>query len=282
MKPTAVSTGKLLWGKLLFITLGGLILMRIENGSSYVSHLFVLILALYERHSAWESKRTPSRRAWLGFVMVILSGYFLTGVAGFFTDMLLGQMGYRQEAAHYIEFLGSGWSLLFRTSLLAPIAEEVFFRGILLKRLQPHGLLFAAITSSFLFAIQHGVLIQVFYAFFVGLFLCAVTYRYGIRWAILIHILNNLTMSSILLLHYNGLSSSFLTYIEYLLTALGGLSVLFLLKHWREAKSRWRGFLQGQGQTKEKLWHFLKEHWIWTYVLFNLLVMIPYLISPLE
>ena len=282
MRQTAVSAGKLLWGKLLFITLGGLMLSRIENGSSYASHLFVLILALYERTPVLESKRNPSRQAWLGFAMVILSGFFLTGVAGYLTDGVLGLLGYRQETSHYIDFLGSGWSLLFRTSLLAPMAEEVFFRGILLKRLLPHGILFAAIASSFLFAIQHGVLIQVFYAFFVGLFLCAVTYRYGLRWAIVIHILNNLTMSSILLLHYNGLPASYLTNIENILTALGGLSMLLLLKQRREVKPWWRNFLLGQEQTKEKLWHFFKEHWMWTYVLFNVVVMIPFLISPLE
>jgi membrane protease YdiL (CAAX protease family) len=75
--------------------------------------------------------------------------------------------------------------------LVGPIVEELVFRGAILRKLEVFGGNFAIVISSLLFAAYHMILIQGFFAFFVGILLAYTTKRFSIKWAILLHILNN-------------------------------------------------------------------------------------------
>ena len=63
------------------------------------------------------------------------------------------------------------FSMFLYASILAPIAEEVLFRGYALRTLRPYGKRFAVLGSAFLFGIFHGNLLQTPYAFLMGLVL---------------------------------------------------------------------------------------------------------------
>jgi len=95
------------------------------------------------------------------------------------------------------------WKLALLTLIIAPIIEELIFRGLLygvpkyiLKIFKiPPKLLFIttlAVTSSTLFAIHHGNIVQGIYAFFMGLAMCFV-YECcgGIIWTICFHFFAN-------------------------------------------------------------------------------------------
>jgi membrane protease YdiL (CAAX protease family) len=75
--------------------------------------------------------------------------------------------------------------------LLGPIFEEIIFRGAILRALQPYGENFAIVLSSLLFGLYHLILFQGIFAFFVGLVLAYCTLRFSIKWAMLLHMLNN-------------------------------------------------------------------------------------------
>ena len=92
---------------------------------------------------------------------------------------------------------GSG-SLFFYSSILAPITEELLFRGFLQGRLRPFGRKFAVLGSAVLFALFHGNLMQAPYAFAAGLVLGYTAERYGVGWAIGLHALNNLVLADLL------------------------------------------------------------------------------------
>lgn len=71
------------------------------------------------------------------------------------------------------------------TVLLAPIAEELFFRKVLINRLRKYGDLPAILVSAAIFGLSHGNFSQFFYAFLLGLVFGAVycstgRLRYGI------------------------------------------------------------------------------------------------------
>ena len=71
------------------------------------------------------------------------------------------------------------------TVLLAPIAEELFFRRVLIDRLRKYGDMPAILVSAAIFGLSHGNFSQFFYAFFLGLVFGAVycstgRLRYGI------------------------------------------------------------------------------------------------------
>ena len=89
---------------------------------------------------------------------------------------------------------GSLWIQLPAVLVLAPIVEELLFRGLVFRRLaELIGSLGGMIGSAFLFGLFHGNLIQGSYAFLVGILLAWVYSRYGTVIApILVHIWMNI------------------------------------------------------------------------------------------
>ena len=89
-------------------------------------------------------------------------------------------------------------SMFLYAALIAPIAEEIFFRGFVLRSLQPFGKRFAVFGSALLFGLFHGNLLQTPYAFLVGLVLGYVTVEYSMFWAVILHLINNLVLADLL------------------------------------------------------------------------------------
>lgn len=89
-------------------------------------------------------------------------------------------------------------SMFLYASILAPVSEELIFRGYILRALRPYGKRFAIFGSALLFGLFHGNLLQAPYAFLVGLVLGYVTVEYSIRWAVAIHMFNNLVLADLL------------------------------------------------------------------------------------
>ncbi|MGM9550453.1 MAG: lysostaphin resistance A-like protein [Faecousia sp.] len=90
------------------------------------------------------------------------------------------------------------FSMFLYSALLAPVAEELMFRGFVLRTLRPYGKRFAVFGSAFLFGLFHGNLLQTPYAFLMGLVLGYVTVEYSIGWAVVIHMFNNLVLADLL------------------------------------------------------------------------------------
>lgn len=90
------------------------------------------------------------------------------------------------------------FSMFFYASILAPLWEELVFRGYILRTLQPYGKRFAILGSALLFGLFHGNLLQTPYAVFMGLLLGYVAVEYSIRWSVLLHMFNNLVLADLL------------------------------------------------------------------------------------
>lgn len=89
-------------------------------------------------------------------------------------------------------------SMFLYASFLAPISEELIFRGFVLRSLRPYGKRFAILGSAFLFGLFHGNLLQTPYAFLVGLVLGYVAVEYSVGWSMVLHIFNNLVLADLL------------------------------------------------------------------------------------
>ena len=84
------------------------------------------------------------------------------------------------------------WANLLFVAILAPVLEEIVFRGILCKRLLALGEGFAIVLSGVFFALLHGNLYQLFYAFTLGCFFAFVYIKTGkIIYSILYHVFIN-------------------------------------------------------------------------------------------
>ena len=88
-------------------------------------------------------------------------------------------------------------SMFLYSAIFAPIAEELLFRGYILRTLRPYGKRFAIFASAFLFGLFHGNLVQAPYAFLVGLLLGYVTVEYSLTWAVALHTFNNLVLADL-------------------------------------------------------------------------------------
>lgn len=87
-----------------------------------------------------------------------------------------------------------GFVLSIISVAVAPaLLEELLFRGAIMGNLLKYGKSFAIFTSAFIFALVHGNLVQIPFAFLVGLVLGAMVIETGSIWTgIAIHFVNNL------------------------------------------------------------------------------------------
>ncbi len=88
---------------------------------------------------------------------------------------------------------GSGPLVLLCIVVLAPLAEEVIFRGLLYSRLKRGmGKPLALLLASLLFGVMHGHPVWMAYAFCLSLLLCSLFDWYGSLWAsVLMHLCFN-------------------------------------------------------------------------------------------
>lgn len=77
--------------------------------------------------------------------------------------------------------------------VIAPIAEEIMFRGLILKTIAPFGKTLAIVLSSLLFGLMHGNIQQFFGAFVIGIMFAVIDIKCGsIIPSIIAHSFNNL------------------------------------------------------------------------------------------
>lgn len=112
------------------------------------------------------------------------------------------------------------FSMFLYASVLAPVAEELLFRGFVLRTLRPYGKRFAILGSAFLFGLFHGNLLQTPYAFLMGLVLGYVAAEYSIRWAMGLHLFNNFVLADLLTRLLNPMPEMIANLIQLIL--LGG------------------------------------------------------------
>ena len=157
--------------------------------------LLLLALPKNERGDA-KALLPPARRAWTHLWLLPL---FLVTVMllSILSGLFAGLFGIESPAPE------GSLPILFLCYALAPaIAEEFFFRFLLLRLFLPHGKQTAVWVTAILFALVHMNLAQLPYALAAGLFLGALAASSGSFWLpFLFHLINN---SLSLLLSYAG------------------------------------------------------------------------------
>ena len=89
------------------------------------------------------------------------------------------------------------FSMFLYAGFLGPIAEELLFRGLLLRSLEGQGKRFAIFATALMFGMFHGNILQSPFAMLVGIVLGYVALEYSIVWAIILHIFNNFVMADL-------------------------------------------------------------------------------------
>lgn len=88
----------------------------------------------------------------------------------------------------------SMWELFLAVGILAPIAEELVFRGLIFRRMRDEiKPVTAIVLSSLVFGLYHGNMVQFIYASLLGALLAIIYHRTGTLWtAVLAHMAANL------------------------------------------------------------------------------------------
>jgi len=177
----------------------------ISNGWGYILSIAVgiVILLLWKGKSFFCETFARQNRMTPGVFFELLSVFLLPQaslqVYAPALEWLLNQMGLSATAALEMATINTDTvSMFLYVAFLGPIAEELLFRGLLLRMLRPHGKQAAIVISAIAFGLLHGNIIQTPFAFLVGLVLGYVTVEYSIIWAIVLHIINNFVLSDLM------------------------------------------------------------------------------------
>ena len=174
------------WGYILAIFVGAVVLYAWKGGDYWRTEIFA-------------RKRSMTAEVFLSLMCLCAGSQMvnslwvglLEGILNIFGKSVSGMLeGVSGSADSFSMFLYSG--------LLAPVAEEILFRGFVQRSLRPFGRRFAIFGSAFLFGVFHGNLLQTPYAFLVGLVLGYVAEEYAIPWSMALHMFNNLILADFL------------------------------------------------------------------------------------
>ena len=161
----------------------------------------------------------------IGLLLWTVSLYFILGTKDVFSKYGIDIVPDLSGVAN--TYLGKTVNLLY-ACMLAPITEELFFRGVLLRTLAKSNQRFAIFASALFFGLVHGNLQQFILAVLIGIFLAHITLKHGsIIPAVIVHMCVN-TASSII--GYVSEISTVASMISYLvLLAVSLLGVIMLL-----------------------------------------------------
>lgn len=179
--------------------------LLLSNGWGYVIASitgFVLLLLWKKKqfcfHEIWKSDKRMTFGSFLVLLCLFLGGQGLFQLYSWGLEFLLNQIGLSGMAAiESASITADTVSMFLYICIIAPIAEEILFRGLLLRMLMPYGKRLAILATAFLFGMFHGNPMQSPYAFVVGLVLGYVAAEYSIRWAMALHFINNLVLGDL-------------------------------------------------------------------------------------
>lgn len=112
---------------------------------------------------------------------------------------------------------------LFSTIIIAPIIEEMIFRGVIMNDLKEYGYKTAIIINSVLFGLAHTEIEKVIITIFLGIIFSYVAYRYSLRYSILLHMVWNLNSSMGSIFYYNKMPD------EMIIWFVGVLSLVLII-----------------------------------------------------
>lgn len=175
------------WGYMLAIAVGMVILLIWKKPSFF-------------RNEVLKKGRPMGVGSFFVILCVFMSAQMVSQLGVIVMDGLLGFFG--KSMTQFLESGGSistdTFSMWLYAGLAAPVFEEVLFRGLIMRSLEPYGKRLSILVSALLFGFFHGNPVQAPYAALVGLVLGYVAMEYNIIWAMVLHMFNNLIFADAL------------------------------------------------------------------------------------
>ena len=136
--------------------------------------------------------------------------------------MVNARIGYNNESKIIYNYESTTCYIITNiilSSLIAPILEEIIFRGILMNNLMKYGYKVAIITNSVLFGFYHININAIGRVILAGIILSYITYRYSLKYSIKLHIILNIIANLGKYSYYN----------DYIMIAMGIFIVVLII-----------------------------------------------------
>lgn len=184
-----------------------------QIGSNYIIGCLIGLLFLIifshkklDIKTMFEAHRKMTINTFLKLLCVFMGMQFLFSVFAGFLEAGLNLIGYSAlESVESASSVSTTFSMFIYVGLIGPVVEEVVYRGFVMKSMEKHGKVFAVVVSSVIFGVMHQNIPQAIFAMGVGIILGYVAMNYSIKWAILLHIINNCVFGDILSYALSGL-----------------------------------------------------------------------------
>lgn len=114
-------------------------------------------------------------------------------------ETVLNVWGYtaKQTVAATSDDTASITAILYAV-VIGPAAEELVYRGFIMKGLKPCGKTFAIVVSALMFGFMHGDIYQLIFTLVAGVILGYVAMEYSILASYILHVINNGVFSTVL------------------------------------------------------------------------------------
>lgn len=196
----------------------GLFLMTLNALCIYGVGTPVICLAIHKAEPQTPAKSKMKFSTLFGiFAVIIMFTEVGSLISSYLTSAIQMITGNSVTDSTSAIISGTEWYVtLFFVGILGPIFEELIFRKIILSRLLPFGQLTAVLFSAGAFALFHGNLYQIFYAFAFGAVCGYVFVKTGkLIYTILLHMAVNIFCSAIPMLLQSLIDSTALeNYLE--------------------------------------------------------------------
>lgn len=236
--------------------------MIANSGWGYFIAIVVgmIVLLLWKKpqfcfDTIWTRGNPMKLGSFLGIFVIFVSAQLGAQLLYILLESLFNLFGL--SVAQSMESAGGqmdGLSMFLYIGLGAPISEEILFRGLVLRSMEPYGKKFAIFASALMFGLYHGNIIQIPFAFVVGLVLGYVTVEHNIGWAILLHLFNNLILSDTLMRLTAHLPEPWPDLSFWLLIIACTLAAVIVLIVKREKIKAWLHYYQDDPQCNKAFW----------------------------
>ncbi|MGC6173131.1 CPBP family intramembrane glutamic endopeptidase [Lacrimispora sp. 38-1] len=228
----------------------------VRSGTSSIISVFLglIFLFVYFRKSDCRKLIFYTGEKMTGLSFLILLTVFMSAQAAF---SILGggmELGFNQFGYSILGEIedassnSSTVSMLLYASFIGPVSEEIIFRGFVMRGFEKYGARYAVVMSAVIFGLFHGNLIQSIFAGLVGLVLGYTAMKYSIKWAVLLHIINNFVFGDLLTRLLSGMNESLQSMVLYGIEGafLAGTVVLMLMKK-TEIREKMKGIKIDRG-----------------------------------
>ncbi len=160
--------------------------------------LWIWFLDRVSFQDMFQHKQAMTLKNFLLLLCVFIGSQYIFDKVDILLECFLNDIGYTAEKSMESASSDSTTvSMFLYGGIVAPIVEEVTYRGFVLRSLEKYGKVFAIVVSAVLFGVMHSNLPQSMFAFGVGLVLGYVAVEYSIVWSIIIHAINNIVLCDV-------------------------------------------------------------------------------------